>query len=667
MSDTPAWKQQVLSMFAIALCLLLTQAGTALAQKANPPHPAVIDLDRAREPITRVSTLWKFHAGNDPQWAASSFDDSTWKTLDPQKNWDSQGLDPESDQAWFRFQLHVAAGTPDLVLQMPRITKNYQLFANGQQIDQVGPVAPGGGLVSGASRVFTLPVSTSAPSDITIALHVWRPHELAFASPDVLSAPVLVGTSAALLPQFTRTKAWNLLQRNGMDYTATMIQLPIMASALLLFWLTRQRFYLWFGLNMLLGVFGLGTHLLAAHFAWDFRAALAAYILWDFLGGATLALFLGGYIALRDRRLLWIAILLFAVGEAGPILVPFHLPAFWADIIYFVFVTASDILLVSLAVRAWRAGVLEAGLFLIPYALSAGVSSLSNFGYILVASQVPGIESWLPGEITLIEAPFRVSLIDAADVLALFGFLAVVVVRFWRTIRDQQRLSSALRAAHEIQSRLVPESTLLYRNLKSEVIYLAAEEVGGDFCQVLPRSDGSLLAVIGDVSGKGLQAAMIGALAVGALRSLVHEVYDPAVMLDRMNEVMLRSDLQGFVTCLCVAIQPDGTMTMASAGHPPPYINGEETHVEPGLPLGLVADAEYAQTVLSLPPEARLTLLSDGVLEARSSTGELFGFNRMQQISEQPASEIAAAAQRFGQQDDITVLTLDWTASLVLA
>lgn len=669
MRPTSAWKQLFLSVLAIALYLLPCFEGRALAQGAGTAPTSVIDLDRTREPVTRVSTAWKFHSGDDPRWSAADFDDSTWKTLEPQNDWASEGLAVEKGTVWFRFRLQVAPGTADLVLKMPRLMKNYQLFADGRQIGQVGALPPAkGGLASGAMRVFTLPLrNPSSSSTYVVALRFWRPEEFAFASPDTLPGSVLVGSPAAVLPMFARDKAANLVQRSGMDYTAALIQLPIMAATLLLFWLTRERFYLWFGINMLMGAADLATRLLADHFAWDFRISLAAYILSDFVGGAAIALFLAGYLALRNRRLVWLSIALFALGELGPALVAFHLPAVWGDGIYLLLYSGGDLVLTWLVVRAWRAGIMEAGLFLIPFALSSGVSSLNNLGFMLVELHVPGVERLLPTEFNLLEAPFNVSIADLSSLLALFGFLAILVVRFWRTIRDQQRLSSALRAAHEIQGKLVPESTLQYRNLKTEVVYIAAEEVGGDFCQVLPRTDGSLLAVIGDVSGKGLQAAMIGALAVGALRSLVHDVLDPAAVLERMNEVMLRSDLQGFVTCLCVEIQPDGTMIMASAGHPPPYINGFEAECEPGLPLGLVADPAYSHSVQALPAEARLTLLSDGVLEARSASGELFGFTRMQGISKRPAGEIAAAAQGFGQQDDITVMTLDWSANLVPA
>jgi serine phosphatase RsbU (regulator of sigma subunit) len=196
--------------------------------------------------------------------------------------------------------------------------------------------------------------------------------------------------------------------------------------------------------------------------------------------------------------------------------------------------------------------------------------------------------------------------------------------------------------------------------LHTEVVYLAAEEVGGDFCQILPRPDGSILVAIGDVSGKGLQAAMLGTLAVGALRSMAEDDVEPVDMLDRLNQVILRTASEGFITCLCLKLSPEGVVTLANAGHLAPYLNGEEIAVDAGLPLGIVSGVDYSQSTLVLPAAARLTLLSDGVVEARSRTGELFGFERTSEISQLPASEIAGTAQRFGQEDDITIITLDW-------
>jgi serine phosphatase RsbU (regulator of sigma subunit) len=95
------------------------------------------------------------------------------------------------------------------------------------------------------------------------------------------------------------------------------------------------------------------------------------------------------------------------------------------------------------------------------------------------------------------------------------------------------------------------------------------------------------------------------------------------------------------------------------AGHLNPYLNGRELVLEAALPLGLATEAVYGKTTLTLAPDDTLTLLTDGVLEARdAATQELFGFDRTLAISGLPAAEIAATAQKFGQEDDIAVLTL---------
>jgi serine phosphatase RsbU (regulator of sigma subunit) len=251
--------------------------------------------------------------------------------------------------------------------------------------------------------------------------------------------------------------------------------------------------------------------------------------------------------------------------------------------------------------------------------------------------------------------------------ISLLGFLAVLVYRFARTSREQQRLASALQAAHDIQNRLVPVNIPALGGLRAEIAYRAAEEVGGDFCQILPRPDGSILVAIGDVSGKGLQAAMLGAVAVGALRSLANEKISPAAVLERLNHVLLRTENSGFVTCLCLVLTSEGEVVVSNAGHLAPYLDGAEISVEPGLPLGILAGIRYSEDAFVLPGNARLTLLSDGVVEARSGSGELFGFERTCEVSQLAASEIADRAYQFGQEDDITVITLDWRASILAA
>jgi serine phosphatase RsbU (regulator of sigma subunit) len=118
----------------------------------------------------------------------------------------------------------------------------------------------------------------------------------------------------------------------------------------------------------------------------------------------------------------------------------------------------------------------------------------------------------------------------------------------------------------------------------------------------------------------------------------------------------------GFTTACCVQIEPSGRYTLANAGHIAPYIDGREVATPPSLPLGLTPDQHYATVTGSLAAEQKIVLLSDGVVEARSTIGELLGFERLAHLTLQSARAIADTAKAFGQDDDITVLTLARTA-----
>jgi sigma-B regulation protein RsbU (phosphoserine phosphatase) len=99
-------------------------------------------------------------------------------------------------------------------------------------------------------------------------------------------------------------------------------------------------------------------------------------------------------------------------------------------------------------------------------------------------------------------------------------------------------------------------------------------------------------------------------------------------------------------------------VTIANAGHLSPYLNGRELELAGALPLGVMSGVAYETREFCLAPGSRLTFYSDGVVEARNQGGELFGFERAQELSTQPAAAIVEAAQKFGQEDDITVVTI---------
>ena len=259
----------------------------------------------------------------------------------------------------------------------------------------------------------------------------------------------------------------------------------------------------------------------------------------------------------------------------------------------------------------------------------------------------------------------------AASFLLVLTIGLLAVRRFFavhaRQLLAQQALEDELVQASELQKRvLVPETGQNPFSL-IETAYLPAQTMGGDFFQVLSDADGATLIVLGDVSGKGVTAAFLVAVLVGAMRTRADQSLEPVGMLQMLNARLLDRSEGHFATCLAMHIEPDGTATIANAGHLSPYLNGDEVGTPGALPLGLVSNADYSVLTLQLQPGDRLTLLSDGVVEAMNSQGELLGFDRTRELSGAPAQHIAAEAKRYGQQDDITVVTVHFLGSAASA
>jgi len=250
--------------------------------------------------------------------------------------------------------------------------------------------------------------------------------------------------------------------------------------------------------------------------------------------------------------------------------------------------------------------------------------------------------------------------------MVLFGAVAIAV--FVRELiedqREKERLARELEAGRAMQQVLLGAETPVLPGFRIESAYKPAGEVGGDFFQVLPAPAAGALVVIGDVSGKGLRAAMTVSTILGALRALT--TASPAELLRRLNLILCGRLEGGLVTCCIVHIAPSGTVIAANAGHLAPYRNGDEAKLEAGLPLGIAIDTDYSESSFTLVPRDTLTFVSDGVVEAQSANGELFGFDRTRLISTQSAEAIAHAAQAYGQEDDITVLTLTFAPAEVL-
>jgi serine phosphatase RsbU (regulator of sigma subunit) len=227
--------------------------------------------------------------------------------------------------------------------------------------------------------------------------------------------------------------------------------------------------------------------------------------------------------------------------------------------------------------------------------------------------------------------------------------------------KERERLGQEIEAARQVQSLLIAPPEGEVHPYRVEAAYLPAQEVGGDFYEVWRSTDGALLAVVGDVSGKGLKAAMTVSLIIGALRR--ENASDPVEILANLNRVLCtRGRDGGFVTCACLRLSDDGALDVVTAGHPPPFLNDAEIATGGSLPLGLIPDPEFAPQSLALGPGDSLTLISDGVVEAEDGKRELFGFARTMRLCGKSARDIAETAKAWGQTDDITVVTLRRTA-----
>lgn len=232
-------------------------------------------------------------------------------------------------------------------------------------------------------------------------------------------------------------------------------------------------------------------------------------------------------------------------------------------------------------------------------------------------------------------------LFNLAFFLAGFCLTAILAHQAWKEWRSRDALRAEFEAARELQQRLVSPA-VDPPGFRIESVYAPARHVGGDFFDVHPEEDGGILIVAGDVSGKGLSAAMTVNSVMGALRTM--PPLPPTRILADLNRGLIGQMQNGFVTCMVARISYNGALALANAGHLPPY----------------------TETSLELAPGDRLTLLSDGVVEAQNAAGELFGFDRTRAISTQSTDSIARAAQTFGQEDDITVLTLTFAPAEML-
>ncbi len=250
---------------------------------------------------------------------------------------------------------------------------------------------------------------------------------------------------------------------------------------------------------------------------------------------------------------------------------------------------------------------------------------------------------------------------------------------------ERERVEQDLRVARRIQQASLPKEVPTLEGWQISPYYQPAREVGGDFYDFHPLSEGRLGLVVGDATGKGVPAALVMATTCGMLRLAAQSYSSPGVMLQRVNEVLFPNiPANMFVTCFYAILDPEsGLLRYANAGHDLPYLHhdgdAEELRAR-GMPLGLMPGMSYEEKETVLQEGDSALLYTDGLVEAHDPQREMFGFARLQALvsehgEEERSLEEALLEELYSfvgegvgegweQEDDITLLTLKRSASL---
>lgn len=617
--------------------LLLALGATASAQ--------TIEVKSLFQPAA-LSGVWKHQMGDDRRWSDPSFDDSAWQSVAMPEG----TLHPGDGFSWYRLRVKLPETMPKepLALMIGGFNSGqaYEVFWNGQSVGHTG--APDGGLkdlLLPRPKAFAV-AGASGESVVAIRLRAALiPHVVRLDASHLTS---WLGTSQSINVWL---KAWYGDRTQQALATLLVAACTLMAALFFLvlpLWRQDAPEYFWFGLwllfstaNRLVTVYPeiilLRTGLVAS---WSTSVATVGnYVAW--LG------LLRWLFNKQPTRTVWLFAVLAITIDFSPV-------------VYFT-AGGSEHALLGATVLVINTFFMSFTYFRLGWQTrrenEAGWGiHVAMLAYLATNFMVFG------GQMIWTNEAFRIvgTLVRTVALLAFTVAVSVLMnSRSSRLLRERERLSRELESAAEVQQLLLSSSSGADPLLEIDPVYLPAQEVGGDFYVVLDHQ----MLVVGDVSGKGLKAAMQVSATVGALRAL--HISSPGALLAALNDSLAGHTGGGFVTCVCVRFDAHG-MTVANAGHIPPYRNGMETEVDSGLPLGVIPGMDYPETTLPFEPGDIVMVLSDGVVEAANAAGELFGFDRTTAISGKSAEEIAAAAKTWGQTDDITVVTVRRNVSTAL-
>jgi serine phosphatase RsbU (regulator of sigma subunit) len=621
--------------------------------------------------VSALDGIWQFHTGDNMAWAAPEFDDSSWEPIQADAPWGAQGHPSYAGFAWYRRHLEIlpsAGGTHDYRILFTHVEDGYEVYWNGVLMGSYGKLPPH---PSWYYWQFPASFPLRGSASGTLAVRVWKAPLEAFSAAEsggIYDMPVVGDQESITLHE--DAAYWSFVRDDLFEYSLVLLRGFVTLLCLVLWSRNRrEQLFVWVGVFTATPVaLEILQHLFLIPFDYAVARSLnqPIYVLYH----VSLWFLLLWLLRLNENRALvrWTKIISYvtlAAGCADAVLALLWESATatmqWADGLLTAFILLAQVFLFVLIGFGFRRK-------LDPSRWAVALSAL-----LVQLIETVADASALGQRFThwtvfpdLIDTPlFTIQGVQfrAEKVTSIALFVAILYAVYHYALEQQARqnvLEREMQSAREIQQVLIPETLPSLKGYAVTSAYHPAQEVGGDFFQIIPNPDGSTFVALGDVSGKGLKAAMNVSLIVGVLRALADASSSPAAILERLNGCLCGRMQGGFTTAVILHLASNGVVTVANAGHLPPFLNRKEVELAGSLPLGLVTLASYDEVVLKLHPGDRLSLYTDGLLEARNATGELYGFDRMHTLlaarpTAQQAAEVAVA---FGQDDDITVLTL---------
>jgi Stage II sporulation protein E (SpoIIE) len=651
------------------------------AASSQAPTMVVEGLGKGAVPL---DGRWQFHLGDDLAWAQPNVDDATghneWEALTADAPWGAQGHPAYQGFGWYRKHLSLTpapGASPDfsMIIPNPGIDDVYELYWNGILVAHSGSMPPNMHWIQGA------PPHTHGLGPIRNGVLAVRVFKTPLASNDDgtaggFEAVPIIGSPQAIL-ELARAGGYLFLQRSQFTFGLTSLY-TLVALLSFLGWLRDRKQWLLFWMSIYALSPGIELVLQGLGIAYD-----AVWLTW--LVQTTIQIreasqwFVLLYLLQLDeypyivRLIRIVACVTTIVGSIDGILL-----AFYPSLISAVQMQTTDAVLTALilpqeslpafmvAYAIFRRQKLDPARWIVASFAFLGatwyaVSNISAQGIRFTHWQLSNVMA--KPVFAIFHNPFSVQLILRT---LLFLSFVYAVFRYANENRKRQAaMEQEFQNAREVQQVLVPETLPIVPGFSVTSAYRPAQEVGGDFFQIIPLEKGSLghgstLILIGDVSGKGLKAAMAVSMIVGAARMIVEYTVSPAEILSALNRRLAGRMQGGFATCLALRLNRDGSCVVSSAGHPAPYLNQHEIRLPGALPLGLSSTAAYEESTIRFGVGDHCAMYTDGLLEARSNSGELYGFERLEMLfaTKPNAMQASDAAVDFGQDDDITVLTL---------